>query len=163
MKKTMVLLVAGLLVLGLSGCTIDGEQGGNTSTDTSGDTSTVSAQGKTESKKDMDISIVSAKVGADYKDAPILLVEYEFTNNTDNAKSFTFLCQDTAFQNGVECSSTVISDAVDAQQQLNDVKPGTPYKLTVGYQLQDTETDVEIEITDLFGTETFLTQTVTLK
>ena len=110
MKKTIVLLAAGLLVLGLSGCTIDGEQGG--STGTSGDTSTVSAQNKTEAKKEMDISIVSAKVGADYKDAPILLVEYEFTNNTDKAKSFTFLCQDTAFQNGVEYSSTVICDAV---------------------------------------------------
>lgn len=161
MKKVLATLLAGALAIGLSGCLEEGTSNENSKAP-SGE-SDITVQSEEEKKKDMDISIVSTKIGEDYAKEPILLVEYEFTNNTDEATSFTFLCQDTAFQNGVECSSTVVSDAVDTQQQLNDVKPGTPYKLTVGYKLQDVETDVEIEIKDLLKTETFLTQTIKLK
>lgn len=161
MKKVLATLLAGALAIGLSGCLA--EDTSNENSKVQSDKSDTAVQSKEEKKKDMDISIISTKIGEDYAKEPILLVEYEFTNNTDEATSFTFLCQDTVFQNGVECSSTVISDAVDTQQQLNDVKPGTPYKLTVGYKLQDVEADVEIEIKDLLKTETFLTQTIKLK
>ena len=50
-------------------------------------------------------------------------------------------------------------DDIDSQQQLNDVQPGATYDLKVGYHLQD-DSPVDIEITDLFGKETFLKQTV---
>ncbi len=162
MKKLIVLLLSVSLILCCAGCFSDDSTGGNTDGDTPSETkSTIAANDESE-KKDLEISVVSTRIGKDFEDKPILLVEYEFINHTEEANSFTFLCQDTAFQNGVECSNTVISDDVDSEQQLNEVKPETPYKLTVGYKLQDTTTDVEIEITDLLGNETYLTQTVSL-
>lgn len=114
-------------------------------------------------KKDVEITIAGTSLGKDYASKDILIVEYKFTNNTSKAESFTLLCQDKAFQNGIECSSSVISDAIDSQKQLNDVKPGTTYTLKVGYELQDVSSPVDIEITSLFGGEKYLTQQVKLK
>ena len=114
------------------------------------------------SKNSFTYSVYRPPPALSYAGDPILIVEYEFTNHTDKAVSFTFAVTDKAYQNGVECSSIVISDEIDAQQALNDVKPETPYTLKVGYALQDTETPVEIEITDILGAEQYLTQTIEL-
>lgn len=154
----------GVAVVGLA---MDDEKKGENQPDTTGTSasatsSPIVANTQEPTKKDMTISVVSTKIGKDYKDAPILLVEYEFTNNTDKAQSFTFLCTDKAFQGGIECNSIVVSDEVDAQQQLNDIQPGVAYKLTVGYNLHDTTQDVSIEITELIGDDVFLKQTIKL-
>lgn len=158
MKKLLLALAALTLTLSLASCDLETQQGTGEGTD---DPITVSSQ--EETPKDMDIKILGTTLGKDYGGDPILIVEYEFTNNTDEAKSFMFLCQDKAYQNGVECSSTVISDEIDTQQQLNDVKPGVPYQLKVGYALQDKTNPVEIEITELIGDEVFLKRTVNLQ
>lgn len=124
---------------------------------------TVSTTQAATKKNDFDIKVLNSYVSKDYAEKPLLVVEYEFTNNTDKAKSFTFAVNDKAFQNGVECSDSTISDEIKAQDQLNEVKAGTPYKLKVGYLLQDTTTPVEIEVSDLFGDKPFFKQTVNLK
>lgn len=108
--------------------------------------------------------ITGTSLSKDYDDSDVLVVTYNFTNNSDSATSFSFACQDTAFQNGVECDSTIIScPEIDAQQQLNDIQPGTTYTLNVGYHLQDLTSPVTIQVTDLFGDETFLDQEITLQ
>lgn len=163
-KKSVKIQIIGLvisIIVAIVGVAIDDDKKDNDK-DSSATATPLITQTADPKKQDMTISIVSSKIGKDYKDAPILLVEYEFTNNTDKAKSFTFLCIDKAFQGGVECDSIVVSDEIDAQQQLNDIQPGVPYKLTVGYNLHDTTQDVEIEITELLGKDVFLKQTVKL-
>jgi len=109
------------------------------------------------------IRILSEAVGKDYLGKPALLVKYEFTNKTDKANSFTALCEDTAYQNGVECRGIVVSTAFDAQRQLNKVQPNKAYTLTVGYLLRDKTTPVKIEVQDYSGEETYLTQIISLK
>lgn len=158
MKKIFAVLLAALtLVFCLAGCTSQTPAAGTPSAP-AGETPE-----KAEAKaQDAEIKILSSALGSDYAGDPILIVEYEFTNHTDKAVSFTFAVTDKAYQNGVECSNTVISDEIDLQQTLNDVKPETPYTLKVGYALQDTETPVEIEITDVLGAEQYLTQTIEL-
>lgn len=117
----------------------------------------------TVSDSEFAFEIVSTSLSKDYNNADVLVVEYNYTNNSDKATSFTFACQDKVFQNGIECDSTVIGcDEVDTQTELNDIQPGTTYTLKVGYHLQDTTTPVQIQVTDLFGTETFIDETITL-
>lgn len=116
---------------------------------------------ETKTIKESNITIVSHSLGKDYEDKDILIIEYAYTNIEDEPTSFSFACQDSVFQNGVECSSTVICDEVDTQQQLNDVQPGITYNLKVAYSLQDM-TNATVVIKDLFGTETLLEQTIDL-
>lgn len=108
------------------------------------------------------ISINSHTISKDYDGNPILVIEYAFTNIDDKPKSFTFSVQDSVFQNGIECSSTVFGcDEVDSQQQLNDVQPGFTYNLKVAYALQDMTT-ATVVVTDLWGDETYIEQDIDL-
>lgn len=116
-----------------------------------------------EETTEYSFEIAGSSISADYNGDPVLVVEYNFTNNSDDAISFMIACQDTAFQNGIECDSTVIGcDDYDSKEQMNEIQPGTTYAVHVGYHLQDTTSPVDIEITDLLGLNTLLEETITL-
>ena len=105
------------------------------------------------------VELLGTSISQDYEGKPVLVVEYNFTNNSDEAQSFIFACQDKAFQNGIEC------DDIDSQQQMNEIQPGTTYALKIGYHLQDTTSPVDIEVTslDFINEDTLLKQTVNLQ
>ncbi|MFR6313197.1 MAG: DUF5067 domain-containing protein [Ruminococcus sp.] len=112
------------------------------------------------------VELLGTSVSQDYEGKPVLVVEYNFTNNSDEAQSFIFACQDKVFQNGIECDDTVIGcDDIDSQQQMNEIQPGTTYALKIGYHLQDTTSPVDIEVTslDFINEDTLLKQTVNLQ
>jgi hypothetical protein len=123
----------------------------------------VSTTQSSSKKNNYDVKVVSSSLSKDYAGNPMLVIEYEYTNNTDKANSFSFSVIDKAFQNGVECSNFTVSDAIDATQQLNEIKPGTPYRLKVGYSLQDTTNPVGIEVSNLLDTAPFYKHTIELK
>ena len=97
-----------------------------------------------------EVEILNTYVDYDKYDEeqPVLLVEYSFKNNTDEAKSWMFSVSDKAFQNGIECGGTVYHDDINSEMQMNDVRPGYATTLTVGYPLYDTTSPVEIEVTE---------------
>ena len=67
------------------------------------------------------------------------------------------------FQDGIECDSTVIGcDDIDSQEQLNDIQPGKTYTVTVGYHISDMSKPVDVVVTDLFGKETLLEESIDL-
>lgn len=109
------------------------------------------------------VKIADHKLSTDYNDETILVVNYEFYNGEDSAKAFIFMFSDKAFQNGVECDSTVIGcDDIDSNSQLNEIQPGISYIVSVGYHIADMS-DVEIEVTDLYGSNSYLKETISLE
>ncbi len=140
-----------------------GESGGvSTVSDAKEDNSAASESSAGSSKdessatEESNIKIVSHSLGKDYEGKDVLVIEYAFTNTDDKAKSFNSSCQDSVFQNGIECTSTVIGcDEVDIQQQLNNVQPGVTYNLKVGYVLED-KSPANVVVKDLFGQKTIL-------
>ncbi len=128
--------------------------------DTSSEDETSSSE---ESKPEQDfIKIKSYKLGKDYKKQDALVVTYEWTNIEEKAASFMLTIFDKAYQNGIELESAIGVDGVDAQKQMNDIKPGITYEVTVAFVLQD-KSDVSIECTDMLGYEMYLEQTLSLK
>lgn len=176
MKRAFTLVAIMAVLVSCAACSTSGTPSGTSSADAtssvSSDTSSaavVATQKPTEAETaDYTVKVVNTSIGKNYDDKPILIVEYAFTNSSDEATSFSTAVEDKAYQNDIECSSlTVISDEIDAQQALNDVRPGKTYNLKVGYLLQDTKTPVEIECKELFNFDDsaapLLTQTIELK
>ena len=95
------------------------------------------------------VSIDEGTVGADYKGNPTLVVTYTFTNNSDKATSFMVAVSAKAFQNGVELSSA-ITDEVDAQVSMQDVKPGVTLTVQKAYELAD-QSEVSVECSELIS------------
>lgn len=131
--------------------------------DTVEDTSNKNTENKNSDEK-YQIEIVGNSWGKDYNDKDVLIVEYKFTNNSDKSTSFSTTFTDKAFQNGIECSNTVIGcNDIDTQQQLNDIQPNNSYNIKVGYIVENTNDPVQVTVTEWIGDKVFLDQTVDLK
>lgn len=116
----------------------------------------------TENQEESCIKIVSHSIGKDYNNNDVLIIEYEWTNTEDKETSFMAQFNDKVFQNGIECSSTVIGcDEIDSQKQMNDIQPGTVYNLKIGYLLQD-NTTANVVVNSLFGDTTYLNENIDL-
>lgn len=123
-----------------------------------------SAENSSEAEKEEEkiIKIKSYSLTKDYSGKDALLITYEWTNTEDKATSFMFTITDKLYQNGVQLESAVGVDEVDAQRQLNEIKPGVTYEVSAAFILQD-KSDVTVECSDLFGTEMYLEETISLE
>ena len=176
-KKWIVGLLAISMIAAMGGCSGTESSSSKAEKSSSAETSVADESNREEASaeeesnaeetvdSEFNVELLSTSISQDYEGKPVLVVEYNFTNNSDESASFMFSCQDKAFQNGIECDNTVFGcDEIDSQQQLNEIQPGTTYALKIGYHLQDTTSPVDIEVTslDFIDEETLLKQTIEL-
>ena len=112
---------------------------------------TVSAVPDVVVKPEIELKIKSTAIKQDYKGEDFLLVTYKFKQNTDEADAFVYMVNDTAYQDGVELNSLVISDDLDSQSSITKVMPGVEIEVQQGYKLRNKESDVQIICTKLFS------------
>ena len=84
-----------------------------------------------------------------YTGKEYIIVKYKFTNNSKRDCDFYSAVGDKAFQNGVELRDTIFygdGSGYDSGDIYKDIKPGTTQELERAYELNDTVTDVTVEI-----------------
>lgn len=123
----------------------------------SGNKSESSQKGKTladatddEDIADYHVKINNAVVSSDDDGNPLLIVHFDFTNNSDEAESaFYGISTFEAFQNGVECD--YVSYAYNHPDFNTDntdskIQPGnTMNDCQIGFKLKDTTSQVEVD------------------
>ncbi|MCR5730941.1 MAG: DUF5067 domain-containing protein [Ruminococcus sp.] len=154
MKKYLSIVCAIAMLISLTGC------GSSGSSSKSSSKSSVTS----DEKKNDTISIKNYRLSTDSKNNPVLIVDYEFRNNTDEAKSFSSLFYDKAFQNGVKCKGITLIGSKDFDSSANDTEilPGYTYTVNQAYYITD-NSDVLIMVTDYFNKTTYLEQTISLE
>lgn len=154
MKKYLSIVCAIAMLASLTGC------GSSGSSSKSLSKSSVTS----DEKKNDTISIKNYRLSTDSKNNPVLIVDYEFRNNTDEAKSFSSLFYDKAFQNGVKCKGITLIGSKDFDSSANDTEilPGYTYTVNQAYYITD-NSDVLIMVTDYFNKTTYLEQTISLE
>lgn len=102
-----------------------------------------------------DITIVDFKLSKDYEDSPAVIITYEWTNNDEETVGFMFAVDAQVFQGGVECETAIMmgDDDYDSELSMTEIKPGTTLTVQSAYVLRDTETPIEVEVTELFSFE----------
>ncbi len=97
------------------------------------------------------VTIDSAKVGEDYSHNPCVFVTYTFTNvSDDEPTSFMTALHAEVYQNGVQCE-TAFADTDGGGNSMTKVRAGSSIEVTSAYELQDTSSDVEVEVGELFS------------
>ncbi len=98
------------------------------------------------------IVVVKDSILAKQNDNDVLIVTYSFTNNSDDSKAFMYAITDKLFQNGVELGTVYgswgIDDVYNFDNRSKEIKPGVTLDVQCAYELNDTTTDVEVEITE---------------
>ncbi len=104
---------------------------------------------------DYSLVIDSCRLAEDYEGKPVAIIKYIFTNVEDeDAASFTFAFNDTVFQNGVSLNSAyVLNDDANysIDNQTKEIKKGASLEVEVAYELNDTTSDLEVEVSELIS------------
>lgn len=80
-----------------------------------------------------------------YADEDCLVIYYQFTNNSDETKSYYFTFSDQAFQNGVELDKPYYSLEDEKDNRSKDIKPGASVEVYSLFEPDD-KSNVELEV-----------------
>ncbi len=112
------------------------------------------AQPSSSNLGDYNVVIESSRLATDYEGKPIVIVKFQFTNNSDDNACFAWSLDHNAFQNGVglnECYVVDDSANYSSDNQTKEIKKGASISVEVAYKLNDSTTDVEVEVSELIS------------
>lgn len=98
---------------------------------------------------DYSIEILGFELSKDYQDKDCIVVNYKYTNNGEEAKSFMVAVSTKAFQDGVELSSAIITGI--SEDSMKDIKTGASLEVKKAYSLSNMDSPVEVEVDKLFS------------
>lgn len=158
MKKIKVLLTI-LLVAIFAVCALG--SGEDTSAG-QGNTNETVAQGSVQKETDAQgsigkysVVIDSCRLAKDFEGKDVIIVKYIFSNvSDDNSAAFFTTFDETVYQAGVGLNEAYILDDsanYSVDNQTKEIKKGASLEVEVAYELNDTTTDVEIEVKELFS------------
>lgn len=171
-KKRLIILgvIAGIIVLLIiiSSLGKSGDSSDKTGADSTAKTSSsIAADNKNKQEGqlgDYVCTVKSATICNDWSGKKAVLITYEFTNNSKEAKSFDIALSDEAYQNGIGLETSFIDGNADEIGLDVKIKPGTSKDVSKVYILRDETTPIDIEITEFISlSDDKLTYTVDLK
>ena len=100
-----------------------------------------------------DVKIVydGYEISKDYEGNKVIIVYFNFTNNSDEAKSPGTKVSVKAYQDGIECDDAYIWDSPEEYgNRVKDIKKGTTIRYAEIYEIKS-NSEVEIEVSKFFG------------
>lgn len=139
----MIMSALSILVMSLSGC--------GSSDGASGSVADVPVEESRDGHADADyaVTIDACASTSGYDGSPAIIVDYSFTNNSEESKSFATACHAKAFQNGVELESAIVADDL-GNGYMAEIKPGATTVVRLAYALTD-QSEVTVEVEELFS------------
>ena len=99
---------------------------------------------------DYAVTIDGSTVTTDYEGNPAMVIDFSFTNNSDEATSFAVACSQKAFQNGVQLETAIVMDEDLGNGYMAEIKPGATTQARLAFSLTD-ESEVTVEVSELFS------------
>ena len=93
----------------------------------------------------------------------VLIVYYDFTNNSDDNAVFDYSFDDTCFQNGVEIKHSMWHANDESKNSGKEIQKGVTVTVASSFVLGDSEDDVTLEITPFISDKKLLVKTLLLK
>lgn len=146
MKKLLAIIMAIALIFALCAC------GGTTTSQGEG-----AAEGTASSDTKLgnySVEIKSCRLAEDYEGKPIVIITYGFTNNGKESASFSFAITDEVYQADIGLNKCYFADDsanYNSDNQTKDIKSGASLDVDVAYVLNDTSSDVVVEVSELIS------------
>jgi hypothetical protein len=167
-KKKRLIILAVIVAIIVIIAVASGSGGSSDSEATTTSNNSISASDKNSDETNNDITatqsdtvdgeigdyictIKSAEIVKNWTGKDSVKITYEFTNNSSDAESFDLALSDDVYQDGVGLETTFV-DADDDDWGIDvKIKPGTTKEVAKVYELRDTKTPLEIEISELIS------------
>lgn len=116
---------------------------------------------------DYEVEIKNVRLTTNYEGKPAIVVTYGFTNNSSESIAFSFAFEDEVYQDGVGLEKAYVlndNDSYDEANQNKEIKTGVTIDVDVAYLLNDMETDIDVEVKELFSfTDDVIQRTFSIK
>jgi uncharacterized protein DUF5067 len=97
------------------------------------------------------VKIEGATFASDFDGKRVIVVNFAFTNNSDEAANFMISLNAQAFQGGIELDNIVIGvDGIDSSLARADIQPGVTVTIQEPFLLRDDST-VKVEVREQFS------------
>ena len=168
MKKVLALMMLVLLLMAtLCSCfdsTDTQNQGSESASGTTGQSASTSSK---SNLGNYNVVIESCRLAEDYEGDPIAIVKFKFTNNDDDPAAFWIALDCNAYQNDIglnECYFVDDSANYSSDNQMKEIRKGASLSVEVAYELNDTTTDIEVEVSELISfSDKKITKTFSIK
>lgn len=102
---------------------------------------------------DYHVNIEGFQVVEDYDGNPAIVIDYTWTNNSDETKRADVTILEKAFQDGVQLEAAFIADRsiYDYSTSAKDIRPGTTIDVQCAFTLTSETSNVEFELSELFS------------
>lgn len=168
LKKIITLLISVLLLasiaLATTGCCFPASDS-DSGTGTNNNSGTANNAGSSNNDNvlgNYKVEIDSCRLASNYSGDAIVIVKYIFTNVSDESpSSFSSTVSDEVYQGGIglnECYFAADSANYSSDNQYKEIKKGASLEVEVAYELNDTTTDIEVEVSEWLS---FSNKTVT--
>lgn len=94
------------------------------------------------------VELNGVTVVSDYEGNPAVLIDYVFTNNSEETTSAGAALNIQVFQNGVELESAFVTLEDYEDDSYKDIRPGASINVSSAYSLGDTSASIEVEVRD---------------
>ena len=152
-KKWIIIAVVAVVIILIAVIASGGsDDSSSENSNASAGTSAVSAESEEKANDtvgDYKCVVKGAKLCKDLTGKDAVLITYEFTNNSDSAVSFDVALDARAYQDGVGLETAILDEDTDYLDV--DIKPGVTKKVKKAYNLRDTSTEIEIEVSELIS------------
>ena len=99
---------------------------------------------------DYEVAIGEIEFVQDFRGKDSILLNYSFTNNSEENRSASFSLSVKAFQNGVALMDAVVDEAIhDRGASLKDIQPGITIELAEAFKLTSDTAPIEVYISEL--------------
>ncbi len=150
MKKLISICLTAVLLLSFCLFAIGSSDAEDTSTNQGSDSATIPETDPTKLGK-YNIEIKSCRLAKDYEGKDIVIVTYGYTNNSDDATPFMTAVSTKLFQSGIGLNECYLADEsanYSSDNQMKDLQKGATLDVEVAYELNDTTTEVVVEVTE---------------
>lgn len=96
---------------------------------------------------DCHVKYLRSSIEDNYVGDSCLVIYYEFTNNSDENKSFDYTIGAKAFQGGVELDSSLFHVNGNTKDSGADIQPGTTVEVASAYELRD-NSEITLEVSN---------------
>lgn len=152
-KKWIIIAVVAVVIILIAVIAFGGsDDSSSEDSNASAVTSAVSAESEEKANDtvgDFKCVVKGAKLCKDWTGKDAVLITYEFTNNSDSAVSFDVALDARAYQDGVGLETAILDEDTDYLDV--DIKPGVTKEVKKAYNLRDTSTEIEIEVSELIS------------
>lgn len=159
LKKPLISLFGCLIlsmILIVAGSSIDGSnsEDNEQKSEEANDESTASEEEKKEEKEQaneftyekMTVKYLRHEISENAAGDDVLIVYYEFTNNSKDNAAFVYSFSDKCFQNGVELESSIFHANDETKNSDKEIQPGTTLEVASAFMLGDSMDTVTLEI-----------------